>query len=350
MKVFERILIVVISMILLQGCKGKSYEMQFDYLILQGFHNEFKCPEYLKDCVVKIETNDDFNEMQYISTAIKLLKTYEMEPEYQSYTIMIGEGINGVFYIPDVQTCHITIYDNTNLKTLELSYKEGKGITDISIWQDKNLICEAEGNIACCYECFPNYWYFNSGYYKLYESDNNGNQIITKEILTEDCKKTENCLFKKITKEYNKEGSITRKIVENAIECEECPESNFYFEVVEDSYSNNAKETRFENQQKTKTIEQKKSNLPGWLVGSWRSPLDGNGVLIVNLYPDNSTDVKIMNGFTLVSKIEYDGWTIFDNMLYLYNNGEKIKESPSFYIDFNNHIIIGHNGERFQKH
>ena len=95
--------------------------------------------------------------------------------------------------------------------------------------------------------------------------------------------------------------------------------------------------------------KQDESNKPGWLIASWRTPLNGGGALIVNLYPKDA-DVRIMNGFTLVSKMEYDNWTVLDNMLYLINDGERVADSPSFYVDFNNRSILGHNGERFQKH
>lgn len=97
------------------------------------------------------------------------------------------------------------------------------------------------------------------------------------------------------------------------------------------------------------SFEEEGNNRPSWLMGSWRTPLDEGGVLIVNLY-SNDAYVKIMNGFSLVSEIKYDSWAVLDNMLYLANDGEKVKDSPSFYIDFNNRTIIGHGGERFQKH
>ena len=97
------------------------------------------------------------------------------------------------------------------------------------------------------------------------------------------------------------------------------------------------------------TLKQQETNKPSWLIGSWRAPIGDTGVLIVNLYP-NDADIKIMNGFTLINKIDYDGWTIFDNMVYLASDGEKLKDSPSFYIDYENRRILGHSGERFQKH
>ena len=98
-----------------------------------------------------------------------------------------------------------------------------------------------------------------------------------------------------------------------------------------------------------RTEKKDEPNQPSWLIGSWRCPLGPNGVLIVNIY-GRDAEVKIMNGFTMISKIEYDGWTVLYDMLYLCNNGERLADSPSFFIDFENRTIIGHTGERFQKH
>lgn len=94
-----------------------------------------------------------------------------------------------------------------------------------------------------------------------------------------------------------------------------------------------------------------KLNQPSWLIGSWRCKLDGNGVLIVNLFP-NDASIKIISGYKVIADKEYDYWTIadFDGMLYLINEGERVKDSPSFYVDYENQAIVSHTKERFQRH
>lgn len=99
----------------------------------------------------------------------------------------------------------------------------------------------------------------------------------------------------------------------------------------------------------TSNNNKQSNNKPSWLVGSWRTQLDDTGVLIINVNYDDAS-VRIMNGFSLVSRIDYEDWTVFDDMLYLINDGERLIDSPSFFIDYNNRTIIGHTGERFEKH
>ena len=114
--------------------------------------------------------------------------------------------------------------------------------------------------------------------------------------------------------------------------------------------SNDEYEEDYEIEETYTTKNNKQSNdKPNWLIGSWRTPLGDTGALIVNVYYDDAS-VWIMNGAFLESRIDYEDWTVFDDMLYLINNGEKLKDSPSFYIDHNNRTIIGHGGEQFQKH
>ena len=99
----------------------------------------------------------------------------------------------------------------------------------------------------------------------------------------------------------------------------------------------------------TSNNKNQSSNKPSWLIGSWRTPLGDTGALIVNVNRDDA-NVWIMNGVSLVNRIDYEDWTVFDDMLYLINDGERLIDSPSFFIDYNNRTIIGHTGERFEKH
>ena len=114
--------------------------------------------------------------------------------------------------------------------------------------------------------------------------------------------------------------------------------------------TNNANVHNYDNNEHSDpTLHNSYDSKPNWLKGSWRAPLGDVGALIVYL-DDEYASVKIMNGFNLVQSITYDNWFIFDNMVYLALNGEKLKDSPSFYIDYNNRILIGHDGARFEKH
>lgn len=95
-------------------------------------------------------------------------------------------------------------------------------------------------------------------------------------------------------------------------------------------------------------------NKPRWIYGSWHSPLaDGMGALIVFL-DDDYASVKIMNGFTLVSNINYDGWTIFNDYdgdyVYLYNDGDRMSDSPHFRIDYSRQRLLTNDYQYMEKH
>lgn len=114
-------------------------------------------------------------------------------------------------------------------------------------------------------------------------------------------------------------------------------DGNYHESYTNSSYKEEKKDSKF--------------NQPSWLIGSWRCKLDGNGVLIVNLFP-NDASIKIISGYEIIADIEYDYWTIadFDDMLYLINDGERVKDSPHFNVDHVNQTIVSLTGERFQRH
>lgn len=363
MKAFYKTILVLITGILLQSC-AKTYEFQFDILLLTEFHDEFKCPEYLENCRVEIKTKDKLDIIKYISS-LEVSAYYSIDPDYERYARITSEGICGEFCLPYQNTCDITIYNEENSKILNIIYNVNKGITSITTWENDNLKCQAKGSFLYWEELRPHNWSFESGIYKLYYS----NEKLEKEIKTKDCKKKENCFFKQTTIKYYLNGKVSHKKIEKAVECEECPEAEYTLEVIEDTYfneedtesintenysyqeeNNDEYEDDYEIKETYTTKNNKQSNdKPSWLVGSWRTPLGDTGALIVNVNYDDAS-VWIMNGVFLESRIDYEDWTVFDDMLYLINNGEKLKDSPSFYIDYNNRTIIGHGGERFQKH
>ena len=371
MKAFYRTILVVITGILLQSCT-KTYEIQFDKLLLLTFHEEFKCPKYLENCCITIKTKDNLDTIEYISDAIIAAKNSDL-PEYQ-YIEATNEKTIGELIIPSVKSCNITIYNNENDKILELTYKDkanlptptsDTGITNLTTWENSNLKCNVEGDISWDYESYPGCWRFYSGKYKLYGC----NQTILKEITTEHCTENENCLLKKTTIEYYPTGNIYHKILEKHVDTanEECTECTHSVEIIEDSYYNEdgseisykkentesysyQEENNYEYEEDyTTNNKNQSSNKPSWLIGSWRTPLGDTGALIVNVNRDDA-NVWIMNGVSLVNRIDYEDWTVFDDMLYLINDGERLIDSPSFFIDYNNRTIIGHTGERFEKH
>ncbi len=242
MKVFYKTIIVVITGILLQSC-SKTYEIQFDKLLLLTFHEEFKCPEYLENCRITIKTKDNLDTIEYISDAIIAAKNSDL-PEYQ-YIEATNEKTIGKLIIPSVKSCNITIYNNENDKILELTYKDkanlptptsDTGITNLTTWENSNLKCNVEGDISWDYESYPGCWRFYSGKYKLYGC----NQTILKEITTEHCTENENCLLKKTTIEYYPTGNIYHKRLEKHVDNanEECTECTHSVEIIEDSYYN----------------------------------------------------------------------------------------------------------------
>lgn len=121
-------------------------------------------------------------------------------------------------------------------------------------------------------------------------------------------------------------------------------------EIYERSYTEYGEASEETYQSSTGTSNKPKVQRPGWIEGQWRCPLaDGMGALIVNLW-NNETSVKIMNGFSLVSEIHYDGWTVLDDCVYLYNNGDRVADSPHFQIDYFRKKLITSDGRSMQKH
>ena len=121
-------------------------------------------------------------------------------------------------------------------------------------------------------------------------------------------------------------------------------------EIYERSYTEYGEASEETYQSSTGTSNEPKVQRPGWIEGQWRCPLeDGMGALIVNLW-NNETSVKIMNGFSLVKEIHYDGWTVLDDCVYLYNNGDRVADSPHFQIDYFRKKLITSDGRYMQKH
>lgn len=121
-------------------------------------------------------------------------------------------------------------------------------------------------------------------------------------------------------------------------------------EISERSYTEYREASEETYQSSTGTSNKPKVQRPGWIEGQWRCPLeDGMGALIVNLWNDE-TSVKIMNGFSLVREIHYDGWTVLDDCVYLYNNGDRVADSPHFQIDYFREKLKTSDGRYMQKH
>ena len=121
-------------------------------------------------------------------------------------------------------------------------------------------------------------------------------------------------------------------------------------EIYERSYTEYGEASEETYQSSTGTSNEPKVQRPSWIEGQWRCPLeDGMGALIVNLW-NNKTSVKIMNGFSLVREIHYDGWTVLNDCVYLYKNGDRGADSPHFQIDYFREKLKTSDGQYMQKH
>ena len=178
MKIFSKILMVLVSTILLQSC-SKTYEIQFENLYMGASAlGEFKCPAYFSNCRMEVETSDNFDVVQYTQRTSDCLDELLLDREYD-YIKRWDKAKSGAFVFPKIKNWAIALYDNsTGEKMFALSCKNGVVIS-LSVWETGKLICEAK-------EDKHNDWPYpinilaNMKYYD-YNYNNNGELYIKQE-------------------------------------------------------------------------------------------------------------------------------------------------------------------------
>ena len=91
-------------------------------------------------------------------------------------------------------------------------------------------------------------------------------------------------------------------------------------------------------------------NKPGWMYGSWRTLLDNDGGVLIVYLDYNYASMTIMDGLREVLKVKYDGWAIVGDLVFLGNDGDKLKDAPYLKIDHNRQLLLTAKNQYMEKH
>ena len=295
---------------LLQGCSksfDKTYEIQFDKLLMYAFEQNFNTPNSLRDCRMEIRTNEEYDITQYCDGSWM----------FQSHWgISKSDKENGFFYVPDLENCDITLYNNsTNAKYFELSCRDGE-IRDIFVYdEDNKIICEVEGLVECDFMFDEaSSYYFSFGHRVFYDYSWEGKQYKSKEETTKLYEETEDyCIYKLTITEYYQSGDVSHITSHICITAKGDAES--YSHIIEDSdFEEPITDTdvvQTDNEyyeSNTNSQEVSNTDIEPWMVGTWKGSsyvMDWNNnsvKLLVNLEIDkygNATQFMQMQGGSL---------------------------------------------------
>lgn len=223
MKIFSKILMVLVSTILLQSC-SKTYEIQFENLLLAPISQVLNTPDYISGCRIEIKTSEKFNIDEYL----EMCGNFTSWPYGEDYSYTNNWSNNsGVFKVPSGKG-QISIYSNSE-KVLDMKYASGS-ITSSMIWEKGDVVCEFKGTLDILIEY---YYYFIQGQLIWYNNDSD--LYMQKKVITEgyapNCKQ-----YDKITTYYYPTGVVSRKVVQRIMEDENSPETGYSSETMEDIY------------------------------------------------------------------------------------------------------------------
>lgn len=280
---------MLFAVILLQGCSksfDKTYEIKFDKLLMYAFEQNFNTPSFLRDCRMEIRTDEEYDITQYCDGSWMFQSHWGFSQ---------SDKENGFFYVPDLQNCDITLYNNsTNAKYFELSCRDGE-VRVICVYdEDNEIICEVEGLVKWDFMFDEaSSYYFSLGHRVLYDYSWEGKRYKSKEETTKLYEETEDYSIYKLTiTEYYQSGDASNITSHVCITAK--GDADSYSHIIEDSYFEEAVSNEFsvqvdyesnEKASEDTQVEQYESNNPNYTEDYYENHNSANNSIIEKVCP-----------------------------------------------------------------